>query len=271
MRPIQTLALLAAIILATRLGAEPVSLVPPSPPAAPQLSPAQPTPAAVPTPHPATLLPTYRLVPAPPGAHPGSLLAPALRAIPTPVDPLDAPVKLYRVVKTPIEVAFQSVSRTYGITFILDPALKGDVTLDLRDGTVRDLLDALTQSQGFYWERDGRLIAVRKNVVRFYPIDYPQMTRSAQGSSNVVLSGQPSGNSGYGNNGSSSGASTGTLNAGNPSLNNGTSGANQNDQTNISIQQQNQTTFWSDVQSELSGLALSVKRWRSTNWPGSPS
>ncbi len=37
----------------------------------------------------------------------------------------------------------------------------------------------------------------------------------------------------------------------------GSGDPNQNDQTNISIQQQNQSTFWADIQSELSGLAQS--------------
>lgn len=168
-------------------------------------------------------------------------------------DPLDSPIAIYRVTKIPVEAAFLALSRSYGIPFVLDPALKGEVTLELRGGTLRDLLDALTRSQGFYWEREGRLIAVRKNVIRFYEIDYPQMTRSAQGTSNVVLSGQSANNGLYGNTGI-----TGTQGVAPSALANGANGignTNQNDQTNISIQQQNQNTFWSDVQTELTGLA----------------
>src|ERR1019366_3133125 len=98
---------------------------------------------------------------------------------------------------------------------------KGDVTLELQDGTVRDLLDALTQSQGYFWEREGRLIAVRRNVVRFYQIDYPQMTRSAQGTSNVVLSGQSNNNANYGFNGTPSGTQTASSNLANSAYYNG--------------------------------------------------
>jgi MSHA type pilus biogenesis protein MshL len=202
----------------------------------------------------APLLPSYRLGGQMPIAHLKSL--DAVISVMPPSDPLEKPVHLYRVTKLPIEAAFESVSRSYGVTVVFDPGLKGEVTLELQDGTVRDLLDALTQSQGYYWEREGRLIAVRRNVVRFYQIDYPQMTRSAQGTSNVVLTAQ-SNNYANGNpyNGTVTGTQTVLSNVANSGSNNGSNGANQNDETNISIEQKNQTTFWADVQTELSGLA----------------
>jgi MSHA type pilus biogenesis protein MshL len=183
-------------------------------------------PARADPPRPEVLLPTYRLEPNPAA----------------PEDPLDAPVACYRASGTPVAVAFLSISRLCGITFVLDPGIKGDVTLEVRDAAVRDVIDALARSQGCYWEREGRLIAIRRNVVRFYEIDYPQMTRSAQGSANVVLSAPAATGLGSGLSGAPVAAQTAAA-------------GNQNDQTNLSIQQQNQTTFWSDVQSELSGLA----------------
>ena len=155
-------------------------------------------------------------------------------------DPLDAAVPSFHVAQEPIGLAFLAVSRSYGLTFILDPALKGEVTLELRQGTVRDLVEALARSQGLYWQREGRLIAVRRNVTRFYEIDYPQMTRSAQGGTSVNLSAQ------------AAAPSTGTTA---PAAGGAPAGTGQNDQTNLSIIQQNQNTFWTDVQSELSGLA----------------
>jgi type II secretory pathway component GspD/PulD (secretin) len=160
-------------------------------------------------------------------------------------DPLDAPVTLYRAWHTPVAAAFLSVSRSYGVTFVLEPGLKGDVTLEMQCGTVRDLVEALAQSQGYYWEREGNLIAIRKSAVRFYEIDYPQMTRSAQGGASVVLSAQ-----------AVAGLNGGPAGGGNPALTGAgpLATAGQYDQTNLSIQQQNQNTFWSDVQSELSGL-----------------
>jgi len=159
-------------------------------------------------------------------------------------DLLDAAVQSFHVAQEPIDLAFLSVSRSYGVTFVLDPALKGAVTLEMRRGTLRDLIDALAKSQGLYWQWEGRLIAVRRSVTRFYEIDYPQMTRSAQGGSSVNLSAQ-----GGTAPGANSATAAGTGLAGN------TAGAGQNDQTNLTILQQNQNTFWTDVQSELSGLA----------------
>ena len=190
-----------------------------------------------------TLLPAYRLVPDGDASAAGR-------------EPLDAPAESFRASHLPVAAALLSVSRLYGITVVLDPAVKGDVTLEVRGGTVKDLLDAIAKSQGCYWERDGRLIAVRRNTQRFYEIDYPQMSRSAQGSSSVVLSAQTGPLAGY----------SGLLPAatGVQPLSNATNTA-QNDQTNLSIQQQNQSTFWADVQSELTamvqpGEAVAVNR-----------
>jgi type II secretory pathway component GspD/PulD (secretin) len=188
----------------------------------------QPVRAEPPSP-PAVLLPAYHLGPDGVGV----------------TDPLDAPVELYRASGIPAATAFLSVSRACGVTFVLDPGMRGEVTLEVRGATVRELVEALARSQGCYWEREGRLVFIRRNVTRFYEIDYPQMTRSAQGAAAVVLSAQAAG-----------GLTTNLSAAANASLAAASAaGGAQSDQTNLSIQQQNQTTFWSDVQSELSSLA----------------
>jgi MSHA biogenesis protein MshL len=180
---------------------------------------------------PPALLPAYRLAGRPA----------------TPADPLDTPVSAYRAIRVPVASAFLSLSRSTGIAFVVDPGIRGEVSLDMRGVTAREVADALARAQGLYWERDGRLVLVRRNVVRFYEIDYPQMTRSAQGSSNVVLSAQAAPSGGL----LPSGAPPGTAQA----LQAGLGATGQADQTNISIQQQNQGTFWADVQAELASLA----------------
>jgi MSHA biogenesis protein MshL len=182
----------------------------------------------------AAFLPTYHL------AAPAQLSVGPDAAGP---NPLDAPVQSFHVAGASLSAALQAVTRTYGVTFVIDPAVKGDVTMELRRGTVRDLIDALTQSQGCFWERAGRLIIVRRNVTRYYEIDYPQLARSSQGGSNVVLSAQ----SGFGSSAPPAMAV--------PSNSSGATGSGPNDQTNLTILQQNQNTFWSDVQSELTSLA----------------
>ena len=181
----------------------------------------------------AALLPTYHVAP-PPGT-----------------DPLDLPVTVFRALQIPIAQAFLTVSRSYGLTFILEPGVKGEVALEVKGGQVRDLVDALAASQGCYWRREGRLIAIRRNCVRIFEIDYPQMTRSAQGTSNVVLSAQsPAAGilGAAGTYGTTPAYAAGAANGGLP---------NQNDQTTLSIQQQNQNTFWADLQAELTALAHS--------------
>jgi MSHA type pilus biogenesis protein MshL len=170
------------------------------------------------------------------------------------IDLIDAPVKLYRTSgKTSLSTAFAALSHSYGATFVLGPEIQGEVSsIEVRDGTLRDILDALAQSQGCFWERQGRIFTIKRNAVRFYQIDYPQMTRSAQGSSNVVLTAQTGTGGGF--SGGTAAAQASLTSSASGTLG-GASGSNQNDQTNISIQQQNHTTFWADVQAELTGLA----------------
>src|SRR5262249_23658613 len=94
--------------------------------------------------------------------------------------------------------------------------------------------------QGAFWERAGSVIAIRRDVLRFYEIDYPQMTRTAQGSSTVVLAAQsaPLGN-GYGTSGTTgTAAANAALNPGNPS-----GLGNVTDQTTWWWQEKNQNPF----------------------------
>ncbi|HVW22215.1 MAG TPA: hypothetical protein VHC86_13465 [Opitutaceae bacterium] len=158
-------------------------------------------------------------------------------AAPGPTGPLDAPVRSFQVSRTPLEAALLTVGRAYGLTFVADAPLPAEVSLEFRDGTLRELIDALAKSAGCYWELQGRVVALGRNVTRFYEIDYPQMNRSSQGGSNVILSAQ-------------SGASASAA-PGQPAA---PAGASQTDQTNLSILQQNQNTFWPDVQAELAAL-----------------
>ena len=58
---------------------------------------------------------------------------------------LAAPVESFHAAGVPVAAAFLSVSRAYGITFVLDPAVKGEVALEVRGGTVGDLVEALAR------------------------------------------------------------------------------------------------------------------------------
>jgi len=162
---------------------------------------------------------------------------------------LDDPVSSFHASHLSAESAFLAVSRAYGVTFNVEPGMRGDLSVEVSGGRVRDLVDTLAQLLGAEWEVQGRLVSIHRNVLRFYEIDYPQMTRSASGTSTVVLAAQtPT-------------ATTGpnAVGAINSALLNSTAGGNGNtitatDQTNLSLQQQNQTTFWADVIAELTGL-----------------
>ncbi len=161
------------------------------------------------------------------------------------LDTLEEPIKSFRALHIPINTAFLSLSRSYPITFIVDPLMTGYVSLEMKSGTLRNLIEALTESQAGSWEQQGRLIYIHHTEQCFYEIDYPQMSRSAQGSSSVVLTAQTGSNNNASNLANTNPSNTGQNTSNAPS-----------DQTNLSIQQQNQTTFWTDVLAELTGMCL---------------
>ncbi len=165
---------------------------------------------------------------------------------------LDQPVASFHASHVSAENAFLAVSRAYGVTFNVEPGLRGDLSIEVNGGRVRDLVDTLAQLLGAEWEVNGRLISIHRTVLRFYEIDYPQMTRSASGTSTVVLAAQtPTTTTG---NNSVGLANTALLNSAASSNGNAITAT---DQTNLSLQQQNQNTFWADVTAELNGLARS--------------
>ncbi|HEX3729993.1 MAG TPA: hypothetical protein VHV47_09320, partial [Opitutaceae bacterium] len=111
---------------------------------------------------------------------------------------LDARVRSFHVARAPVDAALLAVGRAYGFTFVADAPLVGEVSLEFRDGSLRELIDALAKTAGCYWELQGRVIALGRNVTRFYELDYPQMSRSSQGGSNVILSAQSGAGAGPG-------------------------------------------------------------------------
>jgi MSHA biogenesis protein MshL len=154
--------------------------------------------------------------------------------------PLDQPVGLLRFEKTPVTAAIRAVGRTGQLTLLIDPDISGEITVDFPGGTLRHALSVLTEAGGLYFEEVPAGVAIRLRKTELYAIDYPQLTRSGSGSASITLGGA---------NGGTSGGSLQPM-PGTPH-GNSTQTGNVSDATQVSISQENQNTFWTNLEAEL--------------------
>lgn len=155
---------------------------------------------------------------------------------------LDQPVERVRFESAPLPAALRSLGRATQTTILVDPEVKGDVTVEVGGGSLRDALTALTSPHGYFFEEEGAAIVVRQRKTILYAIDYPQLTRSGSGSASITLGGT---NGGYESNNTQSGQQNRT----GQSLVD-----NSSDATQVSISQENPNTFWSGLEAELRAM-----------------
>ena len=153
--------------------------------------------------------------------------------------PLDQPVGPLRFEKTPLPAALRALGRTGQTMIQAEAGITGEVTVDFGGGTVRAALTALLEPAGLFFEATASGIVVRQRQTVLYAIDYPQLTRSGSGSASITLGGATGG---------SGGNSHGIQNGAQQNLANGNTAS---DATQVSISQENQNTFWTNLEAEL--------------------
>lgn len=156
---------------------------------------------------------------------------------------LDQPLERVRFESAPLPDALRSLGRATHTTILVDPDITGDVTVEVGGGTLRDALAALTLPHGYYFEEQGKAVAVRQRKTVLYAIDYPQLTRSGSGSASITLGGT---NGGY--------DSSQNLNPTYQNRLNQSLGDTASDATQVSISQDNPNTFWTGLESELRSM-----------------
>ena len=160
----------------------------------------------------------------------------ALGAEPSPLDQTVGPL---RFEKAPLPAALRALGRAAGTTIHAEPELAPELTVDFSGGTLRAALTLLTETGGLFFEETPAGITVRQRKTVLYAIDYPQLTRSGSGSASITLGGATGGSGGF----------AGTPNPSrSPNLPGGTTAS---DATQVSIAQENQNTFWPNLEAEL--------------------
>lgn len=163
---------------------------------------------------------------------------------------LDRGVSHLRFDKAPLPAALRTLGRACGATILVEPDVTGEITVEIDQGSLRSALAAMTEPYGFYFEENADGIVVRKQKTVLYTIDYPQLTRSGSGSASITLGGQNNGYGGYGSyaNGLTQPVSSTPLAGANGTV------QSTSDATQISISQENQNTFWTNLESELRAM-----------------
>ncbi len=156
--------------------------------------------------------------------------------------PLEQTVGPLRFEKTPLPAALRALGRTGKTMIQTEPGITGEITVDLAGGTLRAALTALLDPAGLFFEETPSGIVVRQRKTVLYAIDYPQLTRSGSGSASITLGGATGGSGGNFN---------GTQHVAPQQQQNLANGNTASDATQVSISQENQNTFWTNLEAEL--------------------
>lgn len=159
---------------------------------------------------------------------------------------LDQPIERLRFETAPLPAALRALGRATQTSILTEPDVTGEITVEVRAGSLRSALTALTGPAGYFFEEDGDAVIVRKRKTVLYAIDYPQLARSGSGSASITLGGT-GGNTA---NGTNQVTTQQNLLAANQTNANGTG----TDATQVSISQENPNTFWSGIEGELRAM-----------------
>ncbi|OAM91875.1 hypothetical protein OH491_28085 (plasmid) [Termitidicoccus mucosus] len=164
---------------------------------------------------------------------------------------LDARARPITFEGTEIAAAFYQLGRSYGLNINVDPDVTGTALLRFNGGTLRELIDALLETNDLFWTRKRNMFYVKRTQVEFYYIEYPQVNRTT--SSQTAISLSPSTQSGGSTNFANNGVNAVQLNNSVNALGNGAYGiqGTTGDSTQFQISEKNEDTHWSGVENDI--------------------
>ena len=144
------------------------------------------------------------------------------------------------------EVVFMALLNETPLSVAVDPAVKGPMSVTLKDVTLREALDLLRELHNLEYKIIGRhiLVGAAQMQTRIFTVDYPSFNRSGRSDLRVV-SGSITGGSGGGSGGSSASSSSSS------SSNNSSAPAagSTPESTRITTSQRND--LWSEIEASI--------------------
>ena len=135
------------------------------------------------------------------------------------------PVRVFsfRAREMPLVDALRLFSRANTLNIVVEPGVEGVVTVDFQGLALEKAMSALLDTQGYYWEKDGELIVVRRLQTRIFTLDYIRLERSGEGRNKAQVT-------------SGSGRSGGQ------------------DAGEVVLSQQDHIKFWEEIETQLGAL-----------------
>ncbi len=180
---------------------------------------------------------------------------------------LNQPIlKPFRADNEDISKILNALARTYKFTVALDKDVQGKTSLEVNSGTVRDIINTLTEPNGFFYEERARYLAIKKTKTVPYIVEYSKAQRTAQSSSTVNLSASSSNSNSNSGNGVTQ-TSVSPSNGGNQS--GGQNGGNGNGGSpNVTIGTQNDNDAWTDLKATLDSMKEGDEKYTINSFSG---
>ncbi len=141
-----------------------------------------------------------------------------------------APVFSFRAEELPLGDALRLFSHANHLNIVVEPSVSGVVTVDFRDLDLEKAMAALLDMHGYYWEKDGELIFVRRLETRIFTLDYIRLERSGMGRNKAQVT-------------SGSGRGSGQ------------------DAGEVTLSQEDHINFWEEVEAQLKALLSAEGRF----------
>lgn len=138
-----------------------------------------------------------------------------------------------------IRDALALFARSHDLNIVPDPDVTGTVSVDFRNLSLEQSMEAILGSFGYFAEVSKGLIRIRNMQTQFFTVDYMRLVRSGAGSSSANVS-SPSSSGGGDSSAGPSGA-----------------GGGGNDSTSVSINKTDSLNFWAEIEEQLRSLLSS--------------
>lgn len=230
------------------------------------------TPAEAPAQTPSVQTPSVQTAEAPTAPAPG---AESAAAVPAPAASTAAPAPAadslgahtqgkqvydFRADNLDLKTALAAFARKNNLNIVPDNDVMGQVTLDVRNLPLEQMMRALLEASDCVWAEDSGLIRVRNTETRIFVVDYLRLTRTGSGQSSASLasgSSGGSGGSGGGSSGGGGGGSSGGGGGGGGGMGGGGSGgggAGGGSGSSMSLSQDNPVDFWKELREEVTSM-----------------
>lgn len=150
-----------------------------------------------------------------PVAPAGPVLLPRPTATPVPVDPIDRRLaqrlENFAVSDKPLAEVLFGLGKALSLNISVGPEVQGNVSLQFRNASVRDVLNAMLAPRGYDFSFEGDVLVVGwpRVETRIYSVDYFHGTRKGSRSVTAVPRSSSMGGAGGGGGGASGGGASG--------------------------------------------------------------